>query len=621
MKKSVLIVGIALILLLNVSLIIADNNTTITSPSSSATVVNDSKSQIDDAYDCLKDKIEDRGCNEISLEEKIFSVLSTGKCKSELSSASSSSNCWPSNGCTVKATAQAILALDKTGSSITSAKNWLISQNGTPEDLAWYLQIDSTNETTCRISYDGAGHSTTIKGDKRFTSGAGSCLSLEVGRDWWLKISSSCVNKKFEISCDGDFSTSLIFKKSDSSVFYISENTNSAPSEGTTSEKVDSLCFKQGGYCSYEGSLWATLVLKHLKEDVSSYLPYLVTMAEDNEQFIPESFLYALTGYPEFRSDLLQKQKNNKYWEETNGRKFYDTAVALLPLSYESPQEKLNTQAWLFEVQGKDGCWDGGNILSNAFILYSIWPRVVQGAPTSEDCEDSGKYCMLSIDCALGNVLPGYRCVGTSSVCCSVPKVLQSCTEQLGEICNSAENCAGGSILQASGLLSGQTCCGNGGYCQEPVAQSACALQYGTCESISCASGEEEDTTLSCGESGMVCCFEKKKSSGWLWWIIILLVLIILVVLAIIFREKLRPTWMRIKSKFSKGGASSNKPSSGQMATRPSPPMFGRGTMPQRRIFPSTGMRGPTPVRKPQEQPHDELNDVLKKLKEMGRDK
>jgi len=329
MKKSVLIVGIALILLLNVSLIIADNNTTITSPSSSATVVNDSKSQIDDAYDCLKDKIEDRGCNEISLEEKIFSVLSTGKCKSELSSASSSSNCWPSNGCTVKATAQAILALDKTGSSITSAKNWLISQNGTPEDLAWYLQIDSTNETTCRISYDGAGHSTTIKGDKRFTSGAGSCLSLEVGRDWWLKISSSCVNKKFEISCDGDFSTSLIFKKSDSSVFYISENTNSAPSEGTTSEKVDSLCFKQGGYCSYEGSLWATLVLKHLKEDVSSYLPYLVTMAEDNEQFIPESFLYALTGYPELEAICSKNKKTTNI-----GKKLTEENFMILPLLF-----------------------------------------------------------------------------------------------------------------------------------------------------------------------------------------------------------------------------------------------------------------------------------------------
>jgi hypothetical protein len=583
MKRGIILVlSILIVSLIFVTpLILADENDT-------------EEFKVDKAYDCLEGKVKDR-CSSLSLEERIFSLLAIQKCKDEVVSDSK----YESD---VKLTAQAILALNEAGTSTTEAETWLLSQNQTPPDIIWYLQIESPSSTICSITYGGSEYSVAIGEDKKISSGAGSCLSLSEG-GWWLTISQSCYDNEFEISCDKQFLTSLLFKKETSSTIHVSEKTNSASAEGTTIEKVNSFCFMQGGSCDYEGSLWAALVLDYLDYDISSYMPYLVTMTGGNEKYLPESFLYLLTDDSNYRIDLLEKQKTN-YWDES-GDKFYDTAVALYSFQYEEPQEKTSTKEWLLEVQDKSGCWKG-NIRNTAFLLYSIWPKDsgVEPIPEEEDCEIDGHgYCMSSMSCqeSGGIELSSYSssCSGVN-ICCDMEKLLDTCEEMGGEVCGFSEECSTSTIE----ALDTSECCL--GYCEEPVQESECELNGGACKNE--CSEDEEELSYSC-DYGDLCCVEKTTPEASYWWIWVLLILIVLVLLGIIFRDKLRTYWFRIRSKFGK-----SRPRRGPRPGFPTPPrMFPRRIMP-RRILPPTQK---APARKPR--PKGELDDVLKKLKEMGK--
>ncbi len=580
MKRSALLI---LLLLISMSFVFAQENVTDTA-----------QIKIDKAYDCLDSKISGR-CSTIAPQEKIFSLLATGQCREEVIADSLNAECWPSSGCTLKQTAQAILALSHTTTDTAKAEEWLISQNASPEDVEWYLQIESGEETRCVITYDGIDHPIVLKDDKTLSTSAKPCLSLSSG-DWWLKVAPGCYNREFQISCDEEFQTNLLFKIKSSAVIHVSDITNSASANGRTYEKINSACFMQGGKCNYEGSLWAALVLNSQGHDVSAFLPYLTTAAEENSDYLPESFLYLLTGQDDYKINLLLKQKSNKYWSES-GNKFYDTAVALYSVTDE-PLEKINAKNWLLEVQDSEGCWQG-NIRDTAFILSSIWPRTIE--TTMPNCVDSGHYCLSEISCT-GNTLSSYKCPGVLK-CCDTLAPIQSCPEQNGNICNSNEQCVGGTSPSASDTGVGEVCC-VGGTCEVVALETECESYDGTCRTFGCITGEDE-VAYSC-DFGDSCCMTG-AGGGSYWWIWLLLILIILVVLGIVFREKLRPYYYKILSVFKR------KPSA--PSVRPGPGMPVRRYTPRRILPPS--QRAPVPVKKPT--PPGELSDVLKRLKEMSK--
>ncbi|MBR9701657.1 hypothetical protein GOV13_01920 [Candidatus Pacearchaeota archaeon] len=562
----------------------------------------ESKTQVEKAYDCLQDKVDE--CS-TSLEDNIFTLLAIKKCKSEVLDEMSNDECWPKGGCKVKETAQAILALDKAGTNTNEAEEWLISRNQTPSNLVWLLQIDSSQATTCTIKYRSESHQISIDKDKKINSGAGACLSLE--KNWWLRISSNCFGEEFEIQChDSSFTSSLLFKKSTSPTYYVSSDPHEASAEGTTTEKVFSVCFGEGGTCSYEGSLWATLVLNYLGYDSSAYIPYLVTMADENQKFLPESFLYSLTGLTPFRVDLLQRQESNQFWE-ADTHKFYDTALALYPFQDDAPQEKSNSMDWLLEVQGSDGCW--GTIKETAFLLHSIWPGESRGASqasvTDDDCEEEGYYCMSQFSCE-GEILSGYSCAGVQK-CCDIPSG-DSCEEQGGEICGIGDECS----ISTSEAGDTSECCL--GYCREIVDQSDCAAYGGICRN-SCFD-EESESSDECTSLSDVCCIEQTTPEPSYWWVWLLLILIILLILGIIFRDRLRPYWLRLKSMFGKPKPG-EKGRPGQRPPMPSSRIPMRRPVPRRVIPPSQGHvpRKPSPPKKEA----GEIDDVLKKLKDMGK--
>src|SRR3989344_4383549 len=64
----------------------------------------DETARINKAYACLDEKIDEKKCSGLTLEQKIFAYLATSKCKSELIRDSSSDGCWPKNSCSIKET-------------------------------------------------------------------------------------------------------------------------------------------------------------------------------------------------------------------------------------------------------------------------------------------------------------------------------------------------------------------------------------------------------------------------------------------------------------------------------------------------------------------------------------
>lgn len=559
------------------------------------------------AYSCLEDKVKDK-CDSLSVEEQAFTVLSIGKCVSELEDKSSDEACWPSSSCKLRDTSLAVLAFDRVGKSTDDAEDWLLNQTSIPKDLIWYLEIDANEPTTCKISYSGIEKTIKIGEDKKISAGAGTCLSLAQD-NYWLKIKDTCYETNFTISCDKDFKSTLLYQKKVGTI-YVSSKTNSASADGKTEERVNAFCFKQGSSCDYEGSLWATLALAKTDNDISQFLPYLIAMAEDNTKYFPSAFLYIITNYDEYFTEVINEQKND-YWKISNSpyNQFYDTALALLSL-YGSNAEQIETsKTYLLSNQDAKGCWHD-DIRDTAFILYAAWPKAVSSAAGGDIdyCEDSNYFCVSPLDCSLADKVSNLQCLGGGGdVCCKKEAAEQSCSEKDGIICETGQECTGAEV-PASDTSS---CCK--GSCiveEEPTCEKE-NTNY-NCKSSCDGDTEEEKLSFTCA-GGDVCCAPNPATKSY-WWLWLLIILIILLVIAILLRNQLKIWLFRAKSGFRRGPA---PPSSRPGFFPPSSP----GMMPRARprmIIPQQPQR-PGMIRRAISKTDKELEETLKKLKEMSK--
>lgn len=562
-------------------------------------VLAEENSSVNKAYSCLESKVGD--CDLNSAEERAFSLLALSykssfqsDCKSALMTKSDDDECWPESGCRLRDTAIALLALENINADTDKPKDWLLEQRKAP-DLDWFLEIDSSSEATCKITYSGSTYTIIVGADKKINKAAGSCLSL-ANSNYWLKISSNCLEKNFTISCNQNFVTAVLYQKTGDTIWHVSSITNSESADGETQEQVQSYCFEQNNQCNYEGSLWATLALSKAGEDIKSYLPYLVAYTEDNKKFSPYSFLYLLTGEDDYFSKMFESQNSQGYWDLSSGyKRFYDTAANLISLS--STSEGESGKQWLLDNQDSSGCWNNGNIRDTAFILYAIAPKTTVSVSTG--CPSSD-YCITSGECteANGDVLDEYDCTGLK-VCCNKPAVVKTCTEQLGTLCTGTKTCLGTEVPSSE---IGTCCIGN---CEEPAQPSECEEKAYICKSL--CSDDEEDKGFSCDSSSDFCCGTKSSSPSY-WWIWVLVILIILIVIAIIFRDRLRLFIFKFKSRFK----------SGKLKTSPRPPFppsVPLGRTVSRPVF----RQVPPQVRRTQPSIDKELEDTLKKLREMGK--
>jgi len=581
------------------------------------------ENEIDKAYSCLKSQLGENCGDTKSTEQAALSLLAiahdSGKqsdCKSSLNN-KKSGDCWgttSSANCDLKSTSLAVLSLDNIGSDVDDPVEWLLSKEELSKDLDWFLEIDANEATECKIQVNEGSEKTFNIAENKKISGSTTCLS-PAEENYYLKISDSCLDDEFTISCDKDFITTLIYKKSGSSVYYISSQTHSASSSGSTKEQVNAYCFAISGNCDYEGSLWAALALAKTGKEASQYIPYITAMSDEieNKKYLPSAFLYMLTNEDDYYSDLINQQKQGKYWEET-GKKFYDTALALLALQNVNVEAVTNTKDYLLEIQDNSGCWNSNNIRDTSFILYAGWPKkpIITSGDGKSDCEDYDYSCVSAGECSTSDTLDNFYCFG-SKVCCKTEPEKQTCDEKQGIICSSTQQCSGTEVI----ALDTNYCCLAS--CIEKPEESECEKADYSCKT-SCSSDEQEKTGYDCDYIGDVCCGSKEKG-GW-GIIILLIVLIVLVVLAIIFRNQLKTWWFRIKSKlrFGKGYLEDIQP--------PIPPMGGvpqlqrpmpRRIMPRRPAhYPRRAPRRPGTPRKKQEQ-DTIFEDTMDKLRKMSK--
>ena len=608
-------------------------------------VAAENATKIGNAYTCLGEKITERDCSTLTSEEKFFSLLSLNRCGAEVVADSVDDECWPSSGCTIKDTAQAILSLNRADQDTAKAETWLAEQKAIPGHIVWYIQVDSNEAMGCEVTYAGDKHTFSVALDKKVTGGnLGRCLDVS-SNGYWLEVSSStqslCYDEEYEISCNKNFLSNLLFTKSGSSTINVLDETQTAPANGATLEKINSFCFSTGARCDYEGSLWASMVLDKRGKDVSGFLPYLITMEEDNFRYLPESFLYMLTQNTDYSLRLLAKQKpsnNGLYWSES-GDRFYDTALALYPFRQQAVEEKENSQEWLLTdgIQGENGCWED-NIRNTGFLLYSIWPEYAplgddwfngedgngtgNGTGSSTlDCFDEGYFCRPSSSCYSdqGQILNDYSCA-YPNVCCSVQSTPldELCEDLDGTVCDFNEECKNGMVEDTEGLLYGETCC-IGGTCEASSytpPENDCEDSGGLCRSFGCNDGEEGTNLYSC-ESGETCCVntfpDEQGKSKWIIWVLVILV--ILIVIALVFRDKLRRILFGAKTKMGRGDA---RPSYGSGPRPPRPPEFPAPLVGGPRRMPTPTGRTTPRQGGPQFRSQKELDDVLVKLKDMG---
>ncbi len=599
--------------------------------SSTVLASSDNQTAIDKAETCLKNEINNK--TSLTLDQAIFSAMvmkSNSKIEDALSKYKDSKECWPKGNCQLKESSQVALALNRRGSDTNKVANWIISKNSTPNELVWYLEIDSQNHepAVCSVQYGSRKEEIEIAKDMSISRNtATDCLTIS-DRGYWLKISSSCLSKQFKISCDTDFVSSLLYQKKDGDTVYVSSESHRAASNSSTTEEVKVKCLADGQSCNYEGTLWAVFALDKIGKDITPYIPYLVALAEDNTKYFPSAFLYALVskdaGSDEFYNTIIQKQMRNGFWEISGSKygRYYDSSLAMLGLGGKSASEVDDFKEALYEEQNSKGCWSSVDpIRDTSFILYSVWGEMINvgggsggsGGGSEPRCESKGgQSCQIKADCtaAEGEELIGYLCSG-GEICCSKEIPLKSCSEEKGEICLEDEECDENVIATSDG-----SCCL--GTCEKieiPTEDDTCTLSGGECKS-SCSSGEKEDQSKTCTGAENLCCIQEGGGISW-WLILLLIVLIAAVIAAIIYRDKLRVWWYARRGKASvspvikpgvppfSGEPRSNMTSQRPMQIQPRPA--------QRALSQS----GALPPRRPPQRDKD-MEETLKKLKEIS---
>lgn len=584
-KKSVFIV----ILVLSVFLVI----------SSIQAASNDTEEK---SFTCLKNQLGNNCGNSQSTQTTAFNLLSMSydskiqsNCKNSLYNLKKT-NCWSetsSGSCSIKATAQAVIALKTIGENVNDAVNWLLARKKPASGFTWFLEIDSLNQTTCTIN----GRDFVIQDNKQITGNDPSGL-IKTYNNYWFQILD--LSKNFTISCDKDFVTTLLYQRPDSNSFFVSSEPHTASAGDSTNEKAESYCFSTSNTCEYEATLWAAIALQKAGEDIRSFIPYLSAMSSENQIYFPSAFLYMLNHADDsYYLEMKDLQKQGKYWD-VSGKKLYDTSVGLLAL--QSSDEGSAVKDYLLSIRQDSGCWQS----DTSFILYSGWSKTptITGSETSP-CESfSGYSCVSSSECAGIKYTIDMYCSGTN-ICCSNRTEELSCSDKQGIICNSDEECSG-DIVRAGDT---HECCK--GSCTEPIVNE-CENQGYSCSS-SCSSEQEEKLSLSDTCPNLEkCCSAKQVASGFSWWIliIILAILILLLIIAIIFRDKVKIWFFKMKSGFKT--KKSPPPSSRPIIPQPFRPMQRPRQFLPRQPYRPTGPR-------PQKNKDNEFENVMKKLRDMSK--
>ena len=440
--------------------------------------------------------------------------------------------CWPNNGCKVKDTSLATLAMYAAGQdeeAIAGIK-WLKEARipGLRGGEGWWLVIKgSSGDGSCIISYKGRSKTFNFKEDKIKELGGKSYINL-------LQIDptilSSGILPVLNVDCSnlpGSIIT-LLYKPNVNS-FFIQKSETAANAEF----KVSNSCFgeaKSSGNCDYESSLYATWALLEmgdsgLKLDEigdNIYLQSKIKNINIKDLALLNRILYLSSSTtPSFVTELASKQKSGGDWDGDS----FTSALSIFGLSGNTEQSDVVNRGVSYierRRSPKDGLWDNsvrntamalialhGVDLAKSQIADASIPSKGRTSKGSEDCtndlDDDGD---TFADCGDSD------CEEDKKTFCS-NDLIDGCEEQVdcGGFCSSCED---------KGLSTTTT--------EECKLDSECDTGQ-ECSSGNCVDKREEGckTNDECSSNEQCVsgkCLPKEESSLWWLWLIIIIVIL-----------------------------------------------------------------------------------------------
>ncbi|MGB9708119.1 MAG: hypothetical protein ACPLXC_02210 [Candidatus Pacearchaeota archaeon] len=499
-----------------------------------AAVQADELTQVKKSYNWLQGKTLGKWAN-LDTKQHVFSLLALqykltqgqidSSVRALLQKSQNNGTCWPSTSCTAVETAIAKMALDALGKDSTKATEWLLNKSIIPPlNLDWYLQIvqPEATETSCLLVYDNAEYEVSIDEHDKLSGSLGNCFSISY--NYWLNLQPTCTDKIFNISCDQGIKANFLFKKGNE--WYVTSQTIDIAPLGVGSLNLTTRCIASGmssTTCDYEATLWTAYAFALGGEEAiaKSFVPYLVMEATNNKQFLPEAFLFKITGKDSY-ADYISTLQDAQGFIVPQGpgpggsayNKYYDTALAKISgSSYKTNETK--TRAKLFSEQKQQGDWgceasgcDSTHIRETAMILLAFWPSY----QWLSECEQQGAACVDNCS-AIGGTTINYECF--EGECCNISYDCEmkygickaSCSATLNETqvpyaCSSGVCCKNYTISLCITEINGSICSPN----QECVRQGTIVPFIHSSDSGYCCLGTCQTTQQTCSEQGGVAC-------------------------------------------------------------------------------------------------------------------
>lgn len=485
-----------------------------------------------------------------------------------------SQHCWPAGGCKIKETAFAMWVLNEYGEDISATEDYLRSAISADPDLKnyWYLEVITSNNGTCKISYEKNGNN--VQKDVPVNQGNFQCSQSQVPT--FLDLN-NCLEPnlltqnpslELDINCNelGPSTTlGLIFTSN--SKYYIIDKSDSPRDIFTITNGCFGTTHKSS--CNFDTSLFSNWILFSLSSDLNVNLH--VQNKYDKFKTVDNALLYASTNdaiKQQYLKDLLSLQRNDGSFN----KQVFETAMAILALKSSGEGNALaQASSWLESKQVSDGSWET-NVLKTAAALYAAFsgaainlppPAFIGPGPGGEPIFQCGDgICDRETENAA--TCPD-DCEPKTPTC----QVNGICETAFEDSLTCPQDCSCGDGVCDSSEFTSSTCtqdceqiavCGNG--ITEGNEQCDLDVSTGFGEDIQCP-----------GECQSDCSCPSEEEGGFPWWISIVIVILLvgLVIYYFKFREPKKAQSSRKPSEF---------PFMSQQPTARSPPPMPRMSSP-----------------------------------------